>query len=437
MTRSFLEAQNYLNSFINHEFHLGRVKSSSFKLERVHRLLNALGNPHRNLKIIHVAGSKGKGSICAMTAGILRQTGYTVGLYTSPHINNYRERVRVLSSRARRNGAKQSHRLFRRFTPRDDMVSDIFPDCVSEKELEVVLKKIKPAVEKTRSREGLGDLSFFEVYTVLALFYFCQQNVDVVILETGLGGRLDATNAVDSLVAAIAPISLEHTTILGDTLTAIAKEKAAIIKDGRQRVVIAPQDDEAMEVLTARCQEFNIEPVCIRKINSQIELSLLGPHQKENAAVSIGIVECLRDLGFEISTEAVRRGLKNVFWPGRFEIIQRGSLIVLDGAHNIASAKVLAATVKEVFEGKKIVMVLGVSEDKDKESLCAEFRKITQDIIFTKANHPRAGHLEGAVDVGQALNFARARSDPDDIIVVTGSVFVVAEARRSLMTVGT
>ncbi|MCK5014108.1 MAG: bifunctional folylpolyglutamate synthase/dihydrofolate synthase [Candidatus Omnitrophica bacterium] len=446
-----LASLQYLDSLINHEIHLDRARASSFKLERVARLLKELGDSHKDLKAVHVAGSKGKGSICAITASILQSAGYKVGLYTSPHLNNYRERIRILGSAMPNLKRTPGVRL-------KGADSDIFPDCIREEELRALIGEIKPAVEKVRSCADSGDLSFFEVYTVLALYYFYKSQVDLIVLETGLGGRLDATNAVDSGVAVIAPISLEHARILGDTIERIAEEKAGIIKGGGQRVVIAPQDRRVLDVLKKRCRRFSIDPLqvegsvafggaaqdidgqtfdlkTVKAGYQQIRLPLLGKHQRENAAVSVCVIECLQDLGWIIPARAVAEGCRNVFWPGRTEVIERDPLVLLDGAHNAASAKALSQTLREILGGRKVVLVLGVSKDKDKESICDELKGIARKMIFTKADHPRAKDLEGAVDVRTALDLARREAGPDGVILVAGSVFVVSEARRYLLTV--
>ena len=437
-----LLAEQYLDSFIDHEIHLGRVKASSFKLGRVEQLLKELGSPGKNLKVIHVAGSKGKGSIAAVIASILRAAGYSVGLYTSPHLNNYRERIRVLEPK---------------LTPGVSLGGggDIFPDCIGEDELGAVVNEIKPAVERVRVREGLGLLSFFEVYTALALYYFDQRGVDVVVLETGLGGRLDATNAVASLVAVIAPVSLEHTAILGDTIGKIAAEKAGIIKARGQKVVIAPQEYETREVLDGRCRQFGIDPVRVdgtvrfnavtqgiegqtfdlttaRRVHEALRLPLVGKHQRQNAAAAICAVEELEDLGWTIPPGAVGQGCAGVFWPGRMEVAARSPLVVLDSAHNAASAVVLSETVREVLDGKEIVLVVGVSADKDKKAICDALAGIARKVIFAKADHPRADDIEGAVDVKTALEAARAAAGREGAVLVTGSIFVVCEARKLL-----
>ncbi len=427
-----LQIEQYLNSFINYELSLGSVHPSVFKLDRIQAFLQLLGNPQDNLKFIHVAGSKGKGSVCALTASILKQAGYKVGLYTSPHLYSFKERIRVLD--------KESTPYIRE--------GEIFPDSISDRELSAVLKEIRPQLEKMRSTKKFGQLTFFEVLTVLAILYFFKKKVDWVVLETGLGGRLDATNAVSSSVCAITPISLEHTQILGNTVRKIAIEKAAIIKDARSRVVIAPQEKEAIQVIKKRCQEFGIQPLGVgRDIQYEIKLQnmpLLGDHQKVNAAVAMGIVESLRDLGVKISDKAISRGLKNVYWPGRLEIIQRNPLIVLDGAHNGASAKVLAGSLTKIFPRKRAILILGVSSDKNKKDILKELKKISSCIIFTKAEHPRASNWERrevqkylpqrnfflTSGVEEALRLAFAKSQKKDMILVAGSLFLVAEVRK-------
>lgn len=436
---NYTQAQQYLKSFINHEIHLDQIKSSAFKLQRTENLLKNLGNPQNGLKIIHVAGSKGKGSICALAANILKSSGYRVGLFTSPHVNCFRERIRVLKEEQSPANA-----------------DDIFPDMISEKEFSDCLEEIKPLIEQARIEGGNGRLSFFEVTTALALYYFRKQQVDFVVLEAGLGGRLDATNAAGSLIAVVAPISLEHTNILGNTIGDIAGEKAAIIKDHKQKVIIASQEKEAHEVLKKRCALFNIDPVWVDKqaesvliaenINGQVidlstekarykklSLPLLGAHQRDNCAVAVSVAECLNDLGYEISLDAIREGVKKVFWPLRFEIISEKPLVVLDGAHNEASAKVLAGLTKKIFNDKQVTLIFGISKDKNKESVLNELKNIAKNIIFTKADHPRAGDLPGALGVKQALDLAYQKSDYDNVILVTGSMFVASEARQYLM----
>ena len=444
------DTKTYLDSFIDYERILHEVPVSSFKLERVTHLLKLLGNPQEHLKIIHVAGSKGKGSTCALTASILSQGGYRVGLYTSPHLYSHHERIRILE----KSSLKE--------TP-----SQIFSDAISEEELAGLFQEMEISVKKMQQQNRWGLLSFFEILTCAALLHFYKQKVDVVVLETGLGGRLDATNAVSSLICAITPISLEHTRILGDTLRAIAAEKAAIIKQKNQKVIIAPQEKGVKNFFIRRCQALNAIALFVdndvtieRKLsqdNKQIvniitpqhrycdlTLSLLGAYQCVNAAMAICVVEALKLEGFDVAPEAIDEGLKKVFWPGRCEIIQSHPTVVLDGAHNQASTKSLVQTLNEISLGRKVFLVLGISEDKDKQSICQELYPITQCIIATKADHPRAADFSDqelkeffpgkesvmTSNVQEALQFAFDQAQKDDMILVTGSLFVVSEARK-------
>lgn len=425
-----------------------------------------LGNPQNHLNIIHVAGSKGKGSTCAMTAAILSKAGYKVGLYTSPHLNNYRERIRVLDP------------LHPPSAPPSADEEDIFPGMISEPELCAMLEVMRPHMERVREEKTLGELSFFELFTALAFCYFRHRQVDWMVLETGMGGRLDATNVAPSRICAITPVSLEHTQFLGDTVAKITGEKAAIIKDPGQQVVIAPQEETAQDVLEKRCAQFSIRPVWIGKdIRLEIlqagerhacplqnpprqivrihgtkepypdlELSLAGQHQAMNAAVVFGIVEALRGMDCVVSQEAVRAGLRGVFWPGRLEVLSRDPWIVLDCAHNQASAMNLVESLRRIFPEKSVTLVLGVSQDKDITGICRELNRLVETVIVTMAGHPRAycfpeDELEDLFpgktrvrteNIDQAIAAARRQTAPKDIILITGSVFLVGEARRFL-----
>ncbi len=448
---TFPEAQKYISSFFN--FELSPVPYPDrgvFKLDRVRYLLELLGNPQKDLKIIHVAGSKGKGSTCALTAGILRAAGYKVGLYTSPHLNDYRERIRVLDPSGAGSGNGE----------------DIFPDMISEQELCAMLEDMRPHIARLQNQSALENLSFFELFTALAFCYFRHKKVDWVVLETGLGGRLDATNVAPSVISVITPISLEHTQYLGDTIAQIAGEKAAIIKDHRSKVVIAPQEPAAWEVFRQRCAQFSVDPIEIgRDIDYEIlqenpsgqvirvtgtkqsypdlKLSLLGRHQAINAAVALGVVEALQDLGCVISKDAVRAGVREAFWPGRLEIASKDPFIILDCAHNRSSAKNLAESIAEIFPHKNVTLILGVSEDKDRAGICEELNRIVTRVIATKAAHPRAhGFSREELNVlfpGKpsmclsSIEEALASvADSPDIILITGSIFLISEARRHL-----
>ena len=443
-----LEAKQYLDSFINYELKPLIPYASSFKLERVTHLFNLIGNPQKSLKIIHVAGTKGKGSTCAFTASILESAGYKVGLYTSPHLNDDKERIRILG-----------------FREEDERVA--FRGKIKESEFCRLLEGMKPYLETMREKEEGKHLSYFEVYTALALSYFHERQVDFAVLETGLGGRLDATNAVDSFICAITPISLEHTKQLGSTLAAIAKEKAAIIKNQNQLAVIAPQADEAMEVIKERCQEIGVRALLVdQDIHTEfiqentsgqvfnikgtigeytdLRTRLLGRYQLINAAVSVGIIESLSHLGFPVEAEAIKEGIQNTVWPGRFEIIRQNPPIVLDGAHNGESCRALAHAVQNIFPQRKIILILGLSGDKDKVGICRELNEVASEVVLTKANHPRAidliekeskdlfrnKNVISSANVKEALKIALGRAKRHDVVLVAGSLFVVGEARE-------
>ena len=459
---TFPEAQEYISSFFNFELSPGPYSDPCvFKLDRARHLLELLGNPQDQLKIIHVAGSKGKGSTCALTASVLRAAGYKVGLYTSPHLNNYRERIRVLDPL---------------HPPSAD--EEIFPDMISEQELCAMLEAIKPRVARLHNEKTSGGLSFFELFTVLAFYHFHQARVDWVVLETGMGGRLDATNVAPSKICVITPISLEHTQYLGDTIAKIAGEKAAIIKDPLAKVVIAPQEPAARDVLEKRCAEFSIRPIWIgRDIRYKVlhagtgldlslqnrprqivriqrtkqhyidfELSLIGPHQAVNAAVVLGIIEALHGMGCVVSQEAVRAGLRDTFWPGRLEVIGQDPVVILDCAHNQASAMNLVESLRRIFPNRSVTLILGVSQDKDKTGICRELDPITQTVIAAKADHPRAHWFTEdelkhffpgkpfvrIAGIGPAIEAACRDAVPENIILIAGSVFLVSEARRFL-----
>ncbi len=445
-----LEAQAYLDSFINHENNLECCDRTTFKLEGVKRLLNLLGAPHRKIPFIHVAGTKGKGSTSAFIAFILKEAGYKVGLYTSPHLHEYQERIRILTS--------------------SDETADSrnpFAGKIADQELARMVSEIQPVVEGLRNDSALGYLSFFEVLTALAIYYFKQCQVDCAVLETGLGGRLDATNAVKSSVVVLTPISLEHTQLLGSTIEAIAREKAAIIKNKDQRVVVASQDPEAQRVIKNRCQQYGVKALWLgedilparlsqdlRGQSFQVQIPphpiwklktrLAGTHQMTNAALAVGVGESLRHLGFKISPEAIVRGIENTVWPGRFEVIPFRPLVILDGAHNPASTAALVKTVQEILPEMRLTLIFGVSIDKDKKGIARELKKIAQRIIFTRANHPRAcdctleelrdlfpkQEIMKTQNVPQALKTAFDKIAEDEALLVSGSLFVVGEARE-------
>lgn len=423
---------SYLNSFTNFESRLHDLKPQSFRLERVHGLLRALGDSQKKLRFVHVAGTKGKGSTCAFIAHILRAAGYRVGLYTSPHFYHINERIRILS-------------------PSDKNIQNDFHGLITDRELSALVSKYKSPIDRAHNDKEWGSLTYFEVLTGLALCYFARKKTDIVIWETGLGGRLDATNAVAALVDVITPISFDHTQLLGKTLEKIAAEKAAIIKDAKSKVVVGLQPVQAMKVIKERCRKFGIRPLVIRKSSKykNIKMGLIGEHQIQNAATAVAVVESLAEFGFKVSVKDIVRGFGETRWPGRFEIIHKSPTVIVDCAHNPASAKVLVKTVRQSFGDKKVILILGLSLDKDIEGICAELKKIARLVILTQSKHPRAFHFDErrakkifrnkpvliGSSVRAALTSALHHAGAQDIILAAGSVFIAAEVRALLKKV--
>lgn len=442
------ESAAYLNSFIDYEHDLHQRTVKDFKLDRMFALLEAVGNPQQRLLAVHVAGSKGKGSTCAMLANILSASGYTTGLYTSPHIDSYHERIRVLGDKT---GAVAGR--------------GIFNDSIRDEDLTALIAQYKDRIEHIRRDADLGRLTFYEVFTALALLYFEQRHIDVVVLETGLGGRLDATNTVPARVAVITPVGLEHTAILGETLAAIAAEKAAIIKEG-QEVVIAPQAPEADEVIEKRCAACGItarrvhpgmwEPVSAgpfdqiihvrspREEYRDLRLGLTGSFQRMNAVTAICAAESLSRFGITVSREGVTGGLGAGGWPLRFEYREGTPVVILDGAHSIESMYELKKALAEIFPQRRVHAVIGMSAGKNREAMCRIIGEFAHAVYLTAADHPRAHRFslsEGqrlfpgmAVSVSDgvraAMKSAGEAARADDLVLVTGSLYAAAEARR-------
>ena len=339
---------------------------------------------------------------------------------------------------------------------------------ISEEDLSRVLGRIRDVLESSMKD---GRPSFFEVYTILAYMYFKEKNLDFAVYEVGLGGRLDATNIVEPLVCAITPLSYEHTDKLGNTLEEIAFEKCGIIKDNTP-CVSAPQDKEALKTIEKICKDRNSSLVTIGKdivfdevrSNDTEEVfnvsapsgehpllmsSLIGSHQIVNAAVAIGVVEALKLRGIAIPADTVRKGIERARWEGRLEIINRKPYLVLDGAQNKASAHALASAIKKIFKFKKLILVLGVSKDKDVSGMLEELMPVCDSLVLTKSKVlSRALEPEkiknilykikhGIKDItltssiGDALNKALSKAGPDDLILVTGSLFVVGEVKEN------
>lgn len=442
---NYSQAEEYLNSFINYENIPGiSYASSGYSLKHVEDFLHRIGDPHLAARTVHIAGTKGKGSVAAMIAQVLSTSGYRTGLYTSPHLHTLRERIRV------------DGRL------------------ISQSEFTSLMTELKPYFDsvnaavvgqgsKHREGEAGQPLTYFEALTALAFAYFSKKKVDFQVLEVGLGGRLDATNVTKPEVCVITPISREHTEVLGDSLDKIAHEKAGIIKPG-SFVVSSPQEKEASQVISDVCCQQGASLVQVGKDvtwhkiagdlhqqslvikgktgTQQLTIPLLGDYQLENAATAIATLEVLATSGFHISTEDIARGLAQVKWPGRFQIINYEPIVVADGAHNVASMRRLVENIKAYFNYDQIFLILGISCDKDIPGIVKELVSLSPQVTVTRSSHPRAaspsviaaefakwGIKPGvAGSVAKGLSQALSTAKEKDLVCVTGSLFVVAEA---------
>jgi len=427
----YQSAVDYILSFADYE----RLPRSAvvFDLRRMEMLLDRLGKPQDATKSVHVTGTKGKGSTSAMIASILTQAGYRTGLYTSPHLLSINERIQV-------DGQNITEDAFTRLT-----------------------EMMTPEVEAVNNFGEYGKLTTFELLTALGFLHFREMKADYQVLEVGLGGRLDATNVIQQPeVCVITSISYDHTDVLGHTLTQIATEKCGIIKSGCV-VVSAPQNPEAMAVIEGVCQEKRVrlirvgEDVTWRRKTSgpegqplllsgligdyDLTIPLIGEHQVENAAVAVSAISALMNRGVQISHQSIVRGMANVSWPGRLQILRRKPYIVVDGAHNADSAKKLMKALRQYFGFKRLFLIFGASSDKDLGGMVAELAPYPDKVIIVRAHHPRAVHPEVLVaefakhgvkaeiiaEVPQAVSSALSQAYPDDLICATGSLFVVAE----------
>ena len=434
------QALAYLAQFINYESGQ-RVPyvPEHFNLDAFAAFLHELGDPHRAFPSVLIAGSKGKGSTAAMIAAILSQAGLRTGLFTNPHLVTLRERTQI---------------------DRQLIGQQAFADLVNE---------LRSHLQPRRRAQPRRFRTFFELTTALSFLHFARQEVDAAVVEVGLGGRLDTTNVLTPQVAVLTPIGLEHTHILGDTLAAIAGEKAGIIKPGAC-VVSAPQEPEAAAVFKRRCQEqeatllmagrdfhwrvLDASPagtrMRLRGFGHDVEdihVSLAGRHQAANAAVAVAVSLQLRQQGWAISDDHIRHGLASVQWEGRVEVIGRQPWVVLDAAHTVESARCLADTLNELFDAERLFLVLGMATDKRIEEFVATLAPMSHKAIVTAFNSPRACKPQRLADEvrrhsvpvllaetpEQALSMAHAEARPTDAICVTGSVLLLGEIKARLL----
>jgi dihydrofolate synthase/folylpolyglutamate synthase len=435
MAMNYRDAIAYLYSLTDYEkVRVERYTPETHNLSRVERLLAAMGNPHTRFPAVHIAGTKGKGSAAAMCEACLRAAGYRTGFYTSPHLHTFRERIQVAGGK------------------------------IAREEVVALVEEARPLIER------IPDVTYFEAITAMGFLHFARSEVDMAIVEVGLGGRLDATNVLTPEVSVITSLSLEHMYLLGDTLAEIAYEKAGIIKPGIP-AVSAPQRAEAIKVLEAVSQQrgapltevgrdWDYEPgpadldgqlFTARRIaggSSELDgeywVPLLGRHQLENAASAIAALDILRQRGFRVPVESVREGLRTVRWPGRLEILGREPLVIGDGAHNPYSAEVLRQALGEWFPGRRWVLIFGASADKDVAGMLRILLPISDYVIVTRSDHPRAaapveladavasvgGGAEVSVNVRKSIRRGLAMMDPGSGLLATGSLHLVADFRE-------
>ncbi len=420
---SYIDALTYFYSYALYN----PADASSWSLERLKGLLARLGDPHKKFPSLLIAGTKGKGSTAAMGESILRQAGYKTGLYTSPHLHSFRERIRLDG------------------------------EFITEERVVALARQLKPTFEAT------PNLTAFELITALAFVAFAEANIDAAVLEVGLGGRLDATNAVDPAVAVITSISYDHTQILGKTLTLIAREKAGIIRPGAL-VISAPQYDEAMRMIEQVCQEhqarlvvvgrdwkwepgsFSLDGQSFSICGQSYWLPLIGEHQLVNAVTVIAaVMGFVERTGLNVAPEAIKAGLAKVTWLGRLEILSREPYLVVDSAMNGDSAEKLLQALKSYFPGRQVIFIFGASNDHPIRDMLQALLPGSSQMFIVASRHPRAEKPEKlaalATEMGYevrpmasvpaALDSALAEAGPDDLICVTGSLFLVADAREA------
>jgi len=431
---NYQQAIDYLSSYTDYEI-VPRLahNAANYDLRRVEELLSRLGNPHLKARSVHIAGTNGKGSVAAMIASVLTASGYTTGLYTSPHLHTWRERIRVDG------------------------------ELISETELAALMEKLKPEVEAVNREATYGRLTTFELLTTLAFAHFAARGVDFQVLEVGMGGKFDATNVIKPEISIITSISLDHTEVLGNSLAEITAEKVGIIKPASV-VVTSPQLDEAARVIEETCLRCGVRLIKVgsdvtwqslgfntnqqrfhvtgRLGNYELSIPLLGQHQLTNAATAVVALEVLAGKGSNISRDSITNGLAQVSWLGRLQIIGHHPFIVVDGAHNPDAARRLRESLEQYFDFDRAILVIGASDDKDIAGMASQLVPLFNKVIVTRSHHPRPMALAAIVaeftkqgveaqvvdNVPSALSEALALAGERDLICVAGSLFVVAEA---------
>jgi len=429
----------YLAQFINYEARQPvSYDSRRFNLRAFEAFLHTLGSPHLAFPSVHIAGSKGKGSTAAMVAAMLSQAGLRTGLFTTPHLVTMRERAQIDRQ------------------------------LISREEFAALVSELQTLVDGTAMAQQRRIRTFFELTTALSFLHFARYKVDIAVVEVGLGGRLDTTNVLTPQVAVLTPIGLEHTRLLGNTLAAIAGEKAGIIKP-HSCVVSAPQAPEVVEVFARRCQDqdatlllagrdfqWHVETStchgnrmhfdgCGQHL-TDLEVPLLGRHQAANAAVALAVVSQLQQQGWPITAAHMRQGLARVRWEGRLEVLSRAPWVLLDGAHTVEAAACLRQALTEMFPGRRVHFVLAISTDKNIPGIIATLAPVAHEVIVTRYHSPRACDPQVLAEAVQrhgvpvqiepdsimALAQARGKAQPTDVVCVTGSLLFLGEIKARL-----
>jgi dihydrofolate synthase/folylpolyglutamate synthase len=429
--KAYQETIDYLYALQKHGIKL--ALSNSVKL------MALMGEPHRKFRSVHVAGTNGKGSTSLFIAAMLRAAGFRVGLYTSPHLVSFTERIRIDNT------------------------------LITEERVVELAARLRDASRTAAGPDETFALNptFFEVATAMAFTYFAEEGVDLAVIEVGMGGRLDSTNVITPLVSVITNIELEHTEFLGTTLAQIAGEKAGIIKRGvpvvtgaAQQEVLAVIDREAavhdaevyrlsrdfMPTHGGSSLEQVFDYSGIKRAYEKVRINMLGRHQVDNACLALATIECLRGAGIPVAEAAIRSGLEQARWEGRMELVALKPDIYLDGAHNPASARILAATVREMRTAyQRLVLIIGILGDKDYHGILSALASLADHVVVTKPGYSRAmdvlklaseirklhGSVEIAETVEEAIAAACKAASPKDLVLITGSLYVVGEARAA------
>ena len=435
MVIRYENAVKSLSSLINFERSITAPNHSQFHIERMSLLMDFVGKECLEIPTIHVAGTNGKGSVSAIISSILNEEGYLTGLYTSPSLHKPTERIRLAQN------------------------------VISEDDFADIFFTILESIEKVHVDSKFGDISYFEALTAMAFLYFKKRNVDVQIIEVGLGGRLDATNVVKPTVTVITPIGLDHVGTLGDSIKKIAIEKSGIIKN-QVPVVVSPQTTDALGVISNISRSKNCEMILVEKkyswIRTHFDLSgqkfilkssekefdlftkSLANYQMENIATAISVIDAIQSCGIKVSDQSIKNGVKNFDWSGRFEVLQQNpNILIADGSHNAHGMKKTLTSIKKDFQFQEIIIVLGVLRGHNLYEILNQFIGINSKFVAVNSREPRALPSKDVFDiliskelplisfensVSEGVKIALKNSSKNSLILVTGSLSVAAEA---------